>query len=120
MNHQFKQRDSATDYDPVYLHCRRESVVLLIGFGMFFLWCLGVSYFCGYGLSTEEAARSVLGIPRWVFWGVAVPWLAADVFTFWFCLFYMAEDPLGEALDEQRLSDGPDPGVEARKEKDSL
>ena len=31
-------------------------------------------------------------MPRWVFWGVAVPWIGADLFTFGFCMFYMADE----------------------------
>ena len=38
----------------------------------------------------------VLGFPSWVFWGIALPWLAANLFTFWFCLFRMKDDPLEE------------------------
>lgn len=87
------------NYDPVYVHSRRESIVLLIAFAVFLAWSVGVSYFLGYNLTEEETTRTVMGIPRWVFWGVAVPWMGANLFTFGFCLFFMADDPLGEELD---------------------
>lgn len=93
-------RDVHERYDAVFIHSRREAVVLLIGFSFFLVWSVGVSYVLGYGQTEAEAERTVLGMPRWVFWGVAVPWMAANVFTFWFCLFYMKDDPLGEELDE--------------------
>ena len=32
----------------------------------------------------------------WIFWGVAAPWIAANLFTFWFCAHYMVDDDLGE------------------------
>lgn len=116
MDRPTKHRADASGFDPVFIHARREAIVLLIAFAVFFTWSVGVSYFLGYGLTSEEAARSVLGIPHWVFWGVAAPWLAANVFTFWFCLFYMADDPLGEALDEQPLAGGETSDPEPRKD----
>ena len=108
MSHPTNTGDDTTDYDLVFVHSRREAIVLLIAFAAFFTWSVGVSFYLGYGLTSEEADRAVFGIPHWVFWGVAVPWMGANVFTFWFCLFYMADDPLGEALDEQPLSGGDD------------
>jgi hypothetical protein len=39
----------------------------------------------------------IMGIPTWLFWGIFMPWLAADAFTIWFCFFYMKDDELGEA-----------------------
>lgn len=93
-------RDVHQKYDSVFLHARRETIVLLIAFFVFLVWTIGVSYSMGYGQTEAETRRTVLGIPAWAFWGVVVPWLAADIFTFWFCLFYMEDDPLGEELDE--------------------
>lgn len=88
------------DYDSVYLHSRRETIVLLIAFAIFLCWSIGVSYRLGYDISPEEVSRTIWGIPRWAFWGVAAPWMVANVFTFWFAWFYMADDPLGEELDD--------------------
>jgi hypothetical protein len=39
-------------------------------------------------------------MPSWVFWGVLVPWLVADLFALWFCFFFMADDPLRDAEEE--------------------
>lgn len=95
-------REKQDDYDALFLHSRRETIVLLIAFTFFLFWSVGVSYFSGYTDADEQNLRTVLGMPRWVFWGVAVPWMASNLFTFWFCLFYMKDDPLGEELDSER------------------
>ena len=57
-------------------------------------------YLAGYHEPGEAGPATVLGMPSWVFWGVLVPWLGADLFGFWFCFFFMADDPLGESEDE--------------------
>ena len=43
-----------------------------------------------------------LGIPDWVFYGIAVPWFICIVASFWYGLFMFAEDDLsvGEATDD--------------------
>ena len=45
-----------------------------------------------------------LGIPDWIFYGVAIPWVVCIVITVWFCIYYFVEDDLGQ--DEV-----PDTGV---------
>ena len=100
--------DPKHEYDSVFLHSRRETIVLLIAFAVFLFWSVGVSYVLGYEVDAGDITKSVLGIPRWVFWGVCVPWMAANVFTFWFAWFYMANDPLGEAADEQTVKQQQD------------
>ena len=84
-------------YDAVFLHSRRETVVLLWVFAVFLVWCIGSSYMLGY--NTDDLS-TVWGIPRWVFWGVAVPWMGANVFTVWFAWFFVADDPLEEPNED--------------------
>jgi hypothetical protein len=61
------------------------------------IWAVPVCYFTGYDSNIDPAKLETLwGIPKWVFWGLVVPWLAADVFTVWLCFFYMKDDDLGE------------------------
>ena len=86
--------------DPVVVHARREALVILVAFGACLVWSVGWSSLAGYGEPAPESLATVLGIPSWVFWGVLVPWLAADLFGLWFCFFFMADDPLGEPDDE--------------------
>ena len=92
-------KSDRSQFDAVFENSRRETLVLLIGFAVFFAWSIGASYVLGYAPTDTpvETVRTVIGMPHWVFWGVAVPWLGANLFTFWFCLFYMSDDPLGES-----------------------
>ena len=82
--------------DPVLVHARREAVIILTVFGVCLIWSVSWCYWTGYNLPPDQPVAKVLGIPSWIFWGVVVPWLLADIFTIWFCLSYMAMDPLGE------------------------
>ena len=86
--------------DQLFLHSRTETRNLLIAFVVFLVWSVGTSYALGYDVPTADLPQTVWGMPRWVFWGVAVPWLAANVFTVVFCLFGMANDRLEASSDE--------------------
>ena len=93
--------DGTSPWDPVFLNSRREAWVILGCWFVALLWALPCSYFMGYGKSVDpDAMETILGMPEWVFWGIAMPWLAADVFTAWFCFCYMANDDIGQAEDE--------------------
>lgn len=85
-------------WDPVYLNCRREAVLILMAWAVCLLWTVGYSYTFGYNLAAEQVTIT-LGMPSWVFWGVLVPWMAATVFSCWFSLSYMADDDLGDDVD---------------------
>ena len=84
-----------TDWDPVYLHSRREAVVIFIVWIVALLWSIPYCYLNGY--VDAEQLTTVVGIPSWALWGIAVPWVIANLFTVWFCLRYMVDDPLDEA-----------------------
>ena len=90
------------EYDPVFLHSRKEALVIFGLWGVALLWAVPYCYLQGYvqdsGGDPEQLAI-LWGMPRWVVWGIVVPWLVADLFTTWFCFFYMADDDLGEAAD---------------------
>lgn len=96
------------DYDPLFLNARRELKLTLFVWLAFGIWVVGVSWWQGRAPVVDpDNIPTVLGIPSWVFWGVALPWVAANVFTFWFCFGFMAEDPLEEAAEEEFLQDHP-------------
>ena len=94
-------------WDPVFLHARREALVILVLFAVCLMWSMGVCYFAGYLAPGEDwpQAATVLGIPAWAFWGILVPWLAVDAFTIWFCFFYMKDDDLGVAHEGEDLAE---------------
>jgi len=110
------QRGDRTD--PVLTHARREAIVILAAFLLFLIWSVSWCYLAGYRGPTEHPLPRVLGIPSWVFWGVLVPWLVADVFALWFCFFFMADDPLqeGEGEDEVAATAGETPCRDAGEE----
>lgn len=98
---------AATEYDPLFLHARREMGISFLAWLMFFGWVIGYSAWRAYGPIEEGAPlETVLGMPAWVFWGIAVPWVAANLFIFWFAFGCMADDPL--TVVESELADRPD------------
>ncbi|MBW3540439.1 MAG: hypothetical protein KY476_09220 [Planctomycetes bacterium] len=103
------------EYDPVFLHSRREAIVIFVVWLAGLVWAVPYCYVNGYVGNVEpESVATVWGIPAWLFWGIAVPWLAADLFTVWFCFWYMQDDDLGAAPEEE--SDHDDVGAAAREE----
>lgn len=85
-------------YDPVFLNSRREAVFIFCVWAVALLWAVPFCYLNGYIHDTDPQTMStVWGIPAWLFWGIAVPWLVADVVTMWFCFRFMAHDDIGEA-----------------------
>lgn len=91
--------------DPAVVHGRRETLVILTAAAVCLAWSVGCSYLLGYPTQVGGPVAKVLGMPSWVFWGVAVPWIAADLFAVWFCFFFIADDPLDEAEDEAESDD---------------
>lgn len=89
------------EYDPVFLNSRREAIIIFCLWVAALLWSVPVCYFMGYGRPVDpENFSTVFGIPAWLFWGIFTPWAVADVFTIWFCFFYMKDDDLGEDSGE--------------------
>ena len=90
--------DAEREWDPVFLHGRREAAVIFALWILLLLWTVPYCYLFGYGEAVDpRTIATVFGVPSWVFWGVAAPWLVASAFTFWFCFRYMKDDDLGEA-----------------------
>lgn len=88
-----------SDLDPVFVHGRREAGVILAIWAVSMIWTVSYCYLFGYRAPDPETLELVLGMPSWVFWGVAVPWIAALGATFWFAQGYMVLDDLGENDD---------------------
>ena len=86
-------------FDPVFLHARREALYILGLFVFCFAWAMGVYLLDGYYPSGDIPAEVALvfGMPRWVFWVILVPWLFCIGSTVWFVFFFMKDDDLGEA-----------------------
>lgn len=87
--------------DPVYKHSRREAVLILILWGLSFAWTVPYCYFRGYGApASPDDVEIAFGIPAWVWWGVALPWIVCGVISIALCQFYIRDDDLGHAADE--------------------
>lgn len=95
MTHGTSSIATAKEWDPVFLHSKREAIVIISTWVVALLWTVPYCYFNGY--QSAESPREVsfiLGMPDWVFWGVATPWMVANLFTVWFCFGYMVDDDL--------------------------
>ena len=78
----------------------RETVVIVIAWLVFMAW---TAVACSLGWSGEkgEEVVTVMGMPRWVFLGVALPWIAACGFTLWFTMFFMKDTDLDPDRSEE-------------------
>ena len=83
--------DGRPSYDPAFLRARREAAWILLAWAACLVWTVGYSAWAGYAVP-PEAVTLTFGMPSWVFWGVAFPWVAATAFSVWFGLRYLADD----------------------------
>ncbi len=94
--------DPAGKEQQLLRNARREAWIILTAWAATLLWSVGAGYVLGY--QRDPAAMGlVLGMPDWVFWSVALPWVVCLVFSIWFCFAFMADDDLGHDPEE-----GPD------------
>lgn len=92
--------------DPVYRHSRREAILIFSVWVVALIWTIPFCYLNGYVWDFDPAnVRMILGIPSWAFWGIVCPWLVGDVFTVWFCFFYMRDDDLEPETDPDSLTE---------------
>ena len=93
----------STEHSEVFRNSRREAIVIFSTWVVALLWAVPYCYFNGYGQAVDpETFSTTLGIPSWLFGGILLPWVVADVFTTWFSFAYMKDDDLGIAGDEHR------------------
>lgn len=95
--------------DPLFVDSLREAGWILLMWVACFIWTLAACLTQGYpdpGSITPETFPTVFGIPAWVAYGIALPWLAADIVTIWFCIFKMKDADLGTEPDEQDAAKG--------------
>lgn len=98
MSDDSNQERTEDEWDPVFLHSRREAILIFATWVVALLWTIPYCYLNGYLPDKKvETVTFILGMPGWVFWGIAVPWLVADVVAIWFCFGYFVDDDLDEA-----------------------
>ena len=96
-------------FDTVYLNSRREAVIIFGVWVVCLLWSVPYCYiFCyppGDAEFNPDTFSMIWGVPSWVCWGILFPWGASNLFTIWFCFFYMQDDDLGEAREGVDLAE---------------
>ncbi len=70
---------------------RREAGLILGIWGAFALWVLGYASLYAYRVDPAEVSLT-LGLPSWVFWGIALPWMAATLTTILFSTRIMRDE----------------------------
>jgi hypothetical protein len=95
---------SRSSSDNPFRQAFRETLTILAAWAVFCIWVVGYSGWQqsaapGSSLPAEFPVRTVCGLPAWVFWGVALPWVLANVFTIWFCLARLTDDEPEEPAD---------------------
>lgn len=92
--------DSDYEPDPIFTTSLYEAKWILGMWLSCFAWTLIVCLSNGYPDTVDpETFPLVFGMPAWVAWGIAFPWLVANVVTIVFCLGFMKDGDLGEEPD---------------------
>lgn len=85
--------------DPVLRSAKREAVLVLAFCFLTMAWVLGVCWMLGYNRKPGEITFWY-GVPDWVLWGIAVPWLTCTVISSGYAVFAMRDNELGDELPE--------------------
>ena len=126
--------DDALVEDPIYLHTRREAKIILSIWLIALIYTCTYCYLFGYATHPSDPAATGpaistwvgplesfdrepdsittplgLGIPDWVFYGVALPWVICILLSVFFCLFVFEEDDLQSV--EQVVNNKPSEGA---------
>lgn len=83
------------DLGASFRQSRSEFWVMIATWIGFAAWTLTYNGLFGKG-EEGTAVEIVLGMPKWVVFGIAVPWVLAVSVTVWFALCFMKDTPLGD------------------------
>lgn len=72
---------------------------------VFFAWTIGYCSLNGFADPNGEETAILLGVPRWVLIGIALPWLVANGFIIWFASCFMKDTPLEDEPAEDATGD---------------
>ncbi len=84
-----------------YRQARRELKFQLITWTVFAAWVVGFGAVAAYN-AESETVEMTLGMPRWVVWGIAVPWVVAFLITVYFAGWFMQDT---ELVDDSEPAD---------------
>lgn len=86
--------------DPLLRGARRESLVVFGVWLAALTYTMGYCYWFGYGRAGQTPTLW-FGVPGWVLWGIVLPWSLCTAVSWWFGLWFMADDDLGgEPIEE--------------------
>ncbi len=80
---------------------KRELGIFLTGWLFFAAWVIIYSYFNAYKDQNKEPSIT-FGMPSWVFWGIAVPWICATAFTVYLSLFVIKDQEFRNEEDQKK------------------
>lgn len=93
--------------DPLLRSARREALVVFCVWLSAMLYTVGYCWLFGYGRA-GQMPRLWFGVPGWVLWGIVLPWTLCTVISWWFGLWFMADDELGpEPLEDESARGAP-------------
>ena len=100
------EEGSTFEYDPAYINALRELYVMGRLWVASLVWSMGYCAIFAYrSPDANEPVTIIWGVPSWVMWGIALPWIASSVATIWFALFYIREDDADLLAAEASLED---------------
>jgi hypothetical protein len=83
-----------TPEDRVVTSARREACWAVGMWGVAFLYTLIYCLHYGYDPRTPAELGFVLWFPRWVFWGIVIPWWICIFASVYFAFYVMGDEPL--------------------------
>ncbi len=87
------EEETTFEYDPAYINSLRELYVMGRLWVASLVWSMGYCAIFAYrSPDANEPVTIIWGVPSWVMWGIALPWIVSSVATIWFALFYIRED----------------------------
>lgn len=86
-----------------FRQARRELRFQLTTWCVFAMWVVGVCGFTAFDAERPDV-DTLFGMPSWVLWGIALPWLIAFVVTVYFAGWYMQDTDL---VDDSEPSESP-------------
>lgn len=67
---------------------------MLAAWAVFFAWTIGYCWMNGFADPDGGEVAVTFGIPSWVLFGIAVPWIVANGFIIWFASCFMKDTDL--------------------------
>lgn len=101
------KQDEQLEPDPIFVTGLAEGKWILLMWLGCLVWTMSVCSQSAYETDIDPGTfPTVFGIPAWVVWGICLPWMIANLVTWWFCFFHMKDGDLGDGVSETQASAG--------------